>query len=1098
MKQAVCIWILLFCFCLSAEGQSRGTITGVVTDPAGASVPNAKVRVSAPSIGLARETTTNENGYFTAPSLPAGNYDIAVEAPGFKSLFRSGIRLDADAVLNLPLQLEIGQVTERVEVTGEAPLVETAHGEVSRMVTQQQLQNFALPGRNPFYMLGIMPGVVSRYGNFMTDFRGGSYSMGGLQINGQRKDTNFISVDGINNGRTRDGVQQNNILGVDFIEEVKIHTTHFAPEFGRNTGAQIHFVTRRGTQDFHLSAYEFYFSDTMAACPYIVGCAAKPRIRYHNYGYTLGGPIYWPGKFNADRTKLFFFVGLEGRYNSGSNQKLSIVPTTQERNGDFSASALKPVDPDTRAPFPGHIIPAARISTLGKALQKIYPDPNYSGPGGNYYAFRSQPTESWDQIYRVDYNIKPNWQLTFRAMPGIQDFTSWFDNTGNSIPLFRVNRKRYGDNYVLTLNTTLDPRTVNELSFGYSAYREGFTILDEGVKRSTYGISFAPLFAINNPTRIPNVSITGYTGIGSGNISKVRTPTWILRENFMKILGAHTLKAGLYWESMNMNEVNNPNDNGSFSFGLSAANPRNSGNPWANALLGNFDAYSETGPSAQTVYKAFDREFYVQDSWRVNRRLSVEYGLRWAFISPWGAKWNNVVAFMAHFWDPAKAPQVAPNGAIVPGTGDPYNGLVLPGSGFPESAKGRVAVYDDPAVRALFRGIPSKFHPLRKNNLQPRFSFAWDVFGNGKLAVRGGAGIFHSVTGIAYSGWYLGARAPLTLAATVTNGHADNPGSGIPNTTRFPIDAGALPGEYEIPTMYNYSFGIQTIAPWKTQLDISYVGNSGRHLSFSRPINFLTPEQQAAHQGVDLRPFLPYRGLGGISIVEPSVTSSYNSLQVAARRRTGQLTYAVSYTLGKIIGFGNEGVAGGMQDPLNLRAERSELEESRRHWLVISHTWDLPWYKNQRGWLGRIAGGWSVSGVWTFSTGRLFGPSVTSVARGVATRPNVVGEWYLPPEERSLFRYFRTEAFARPPDWTYGNAGKWIIRGPGSYDLSAFALKDVRILEKMRIQLRLEAFNALNHMNLESINTQLGNRAFGQVSGVGAQRYLQIGAKLLW
>jgi len=732
-------------------------------------------------------------------------------------------------------------------VTGEAPLVETAHGEVSRMVTQQQLQNFALPGRNPFYMLGIMPGVVSRYGNFMTDFRGGSYSMGGLQINGQRKDTNFISVDGINNGRTRDGVQQNNILGVDFIEEVKIHTTHFAPEFGRNTGAQIHFVTRRGTQDFHLSAYEFYFSDTMAACPYIVGCAAKPRIRYHNYGYTLGGPIYWPGKFNADRTKLFFFVGLEGRYNSGSNQKLSIVPTTQERNGDFSASALKPVDPDTRAPFPGHIIPAARISTLGKALQKIYPDPNYSGPGGNYYAFRSQPTESWDQIYRVDYNIKPNWQLTFRAMPGIQDFTSWFDNTGNRIPLFRVNRKRYGDNYVLTLNTTLDPRTVNELSFGYSAYREGFTILDEGVKRSTYGISFAPLFAINNPTRIPNVSITGYTGIGSGNISKVRTPTWILRENFMKILGAHTLKAGLYWESMNMNEVNNPNDNGSFSFGLSAANPRNSGNPWANALLGNFDAYSETGPSAQTVYKAFDREFYVQDSWRVNRRLSVEYGLRWAFISPWGAKWNNVVAFMAHFWDPAKAPQVAPNGAIVPGTGDPYNGLVLPGSGFPESAKGRVAVYDDPAVRALFRGIPSKFHPLRKNNLQPRFSFAWDVFGNGKLAVRGGAGIFHSVTGIAYSGWYLGARAPLTLAATVTNGHADNPGSGIPNTTQFPINAGALPGEYEIPTMYNYSFGIQTIAPWKTQLDISYVGNSGRHLSFSRPINFLTPEQQAAH-----------------------------------------------------------------------------------------------------------------------------------------------------------------------------------------------------------------------------------------------------------
>ncbi len=482
----------------------------------------------------------------------------------------------------------------------------------------------------------------------------------------------------------------------------------------------------------------------------------------------------------------------------------------------------------------------------------------------------------------------------------------------------------------------------------------------------------------------------------------------------------------------------------------------------------------------------------------MNRRLSVEYGLRWAFISPWGAKSNNVVAFMERFWDPAKAPQVAANGSIVPGTGDIYNGLVLPGSGFPESARGRVAVYDDPAVRALFRGIPAKFHPLRKNNLQPRLSFAWDVLGNGKLAVRAGAGIFHGVTGIAYSGWYLGARAPLTLAATVTNGHADNPGSGVLSTTRFPIDAGALPAEYKMPTMYNYSFGIQTLLPYQTQLDVSYVGNSGRHLSRARPLNFLTPQQQAAHQGVDLRPFLPYRGLGGITIVEPAATSSYNSLQLAARRRTGQITYAVSYTLGKIIGYGNEGVASGFQNPLNIRADRSELEESRRHWLVISHTWELPWHKSQRGLLGRLAGGWSLSGVWTLATGRLFGPTVTAVARGVATRPDVVGPWYLPKSERTLFRYFNTAGFVRPPDWTYCNAGRWIIRGPGSVDLSAFALKDIAVLENMRVQLRLEAFNAMNHMNLESINTQLGHRSFGQVSGTGAPRYLQIGAKFIW
>jgi len=1091
--------ILVALLGVSLFAQNRGTISGEVVDASGASVPGAKITVSAPAIGLTREATSSERGFFTVPALPFGDYEVRVEAAGFKSLIRSGVRLDADAVLSLKLPLEVGQLTQTVEVTADAPLVETSNGEVSRMITQQQLQNFALPGRNPFYMLGIMPGVISRYGNFMTDFRGTSYSMGGLQINGQRKDMNFIAVDGINNGRNRDGVQQNSIMGVDFIEEVKVQTTHYAPEYGRSTGAQINFMTRRGTQDFHGSAYEFFFSDSMAACPYVVGCASMPRIRYHNYGFTVGGPVYIPKMWNAEKDKLFFFVGLETRRNSGSNQKLSLVPTTLERSGNFSASAVKPKDPATGQPFPGNIIPVSRITEFGKSLQKLYPDPNYTGPGGNYYAFNNQPTNSNDIIYRLDYRIKPNWQLSLRALPGHQNFTSVFDNTGNNIPLFEAFRDRKGNNYVLTLNTVINPRTINELSYGYSDYREDFRLIGDGIKRSTWGFTFPEVFPGNRLDRIPNVSITGLQGIsGSGHPSFARTPTFVLRENFSKIMGSHTLKAGLYWESMNMNELNQANDNGSFSFGSSSSNPKNSGNPWANALLGNFDSYSESSSPVQTIYKSFARELYVQDSWRMNRRLSLEYGLRWAFIAPWYARDNNLVAFMQQFWSASKAPQVAANGSIVPGTGDPYNGLVLPGSGWPDSAKGRLPQVNDQAITALFRGVPRGFNPLRKTNFQPRLSVAWDVFGNGRLAVRAGAGIFHGVTGIAYSGWYLGARPPLTQVTSISNGIADNPSSGIPNTTQFPIDAGSLPTDYKMPTMYNYSFGIQTLLPYKTQLDISYVGNSGRHLSFARPLNFLTPEQQAANQGVDLRRFLPYRGLNGLNLVEPSATSSYNSMQLAVRRRTGDLTYALSYTLGKIIGFGNEGIASGIQDPLNVRAERSELEESRRHYMVLSHTYELPWYKSQTGFLGRILGGWSVSGVWTLTSGRLFAPSLTAVARQVASRPDLVGDWYLEPDQRSLFQYFNTTAFARPKDWTYGNSGKWIIRGPGSVDLSAFALKNIRIVERVRVQLRLEAFNAMNHMNLGGFNTQLGNRAFGQINDIGAPRYLQIGGKVIW
>ncbi len=1088
------VWLALVAAVVHA--QDHGTISGTVTDPSGSVVPSAKVTVAARAIAIEHTVNTNEGGFFAVLSLPVGEYDVVVQAQGFKTLTRAGLRLDGGEAVNLNLQLEVGQITDKVEVNTTAPPVETSNGEVSRLVTMQQLQDFSLAGRNSYYMLGIMPGVVSRYGNFSTDFRGFSYSMGGLQINGQRKDTNFVTVDGISNTNSKDGVTQNNIVGVDFVEELNVETTHYAPENGRTTGAQIAYTTRRGTQDFHFTAFEFFFSEAFAAQQYIIG--GRPHLRYHDFGVTIGGPLYIPGKFNSQKNKLFFFVGFEGRRTPGFKQSFSNVPTAAEKGGDFSASAIKPIDYTTKAPFPGNIIPASRISGFGAYLKRLLPDPNYVGPGGNYYTSATQPTDSLDQIYRLDYRFSPKWQIGGRFMPGSNESTSPL--AFNPIPLFTAFDQRYGDSAAVTVTTTISPSTINEVDLGYSAYREQVGTSGDGAFRSTYGLSFPAVYSINHPVRIPVTLISGYLTTNGGGYNKQATPTFTLRENFSKVRGSHVIKAGLYVEQMTYNQLNTASDNGAFQFSSTASNPRNSRNPFANALLGFFDAYQEGGPGVQTVYQAYDREMYIQDSWRVSRRFSLEYGLRYALISPWSTKWNNTVAFMPQFWDPAKAPQVV-KGVVVPGSGNIYNGLVMPGSGFPTSANGRVPQYSDPAIQALFRGLPDGYNPLRKTNFEPRLSFAWDVFGTGRLSVRGGAGVFNGVTPIGNSAWNLGARAPLTLSSTVLLGTTDNPGAGIPYNPLTPIDAGALPVDYKIPTVYNYSFGVQTLLPYQTMLDVSYVGNAGRHLSWARPLNFLTPAQQAqvdATPGTDYRSFLPYRGFNSISLVEPSATSSYNSLQVTASRRTGNLTYSAAYTLGKIIGYGNEGIAGGFQDPLNIRADRSELEESRRHNLVLTHSYDLPWFKSQKGILGRIAGGWTISGMWIINSGRLYGVSMTGAPGQIASRPNLVGDWQLPADQRTIYRWFNTAAFARPAPYTYGNLGKWVLRGPGTFTTSAFALKNIRVVEKLTLQARIEAFNAMNHMDLQDINTNMGTPQFGQIGGVGTPRYFQLGLKLIY
>lgn len=355
-----------------------GGVRGWVSDPQGAPISGARIVIHSDS--LQRETRSNEKGSYWFPDLPADAYTIHVSHPGFASAESQPLAVAVGASLTADFGLSLLGRSDTITVT--APLVELNHGEAARVLTSHELKNTGLSGRNAFLALALLPGVAARAGYFQGDFRGFSQSTGAVQINGQRKDTTLVMLDGINHTEPRAMTRTNSNPGVDFVEEVTVLTTHYAAEYGRTTGAQVHYITRRGGRNFHAAAWEYLLHDKLNAQQYVTG--GRPRNRYHNFGWTAGGPIL--------PQRLFFFAGQEFRRLGGFEQRIVTVPTLLERRRDFSQSAVRPVDPLAgNTPFPNDTIPASRMSGFGQALLGIYPEPNWTGLGGNFYSIRALP-----------------------------------------------------------------------------------------------------------------------------------------------------------------------------------------------------------------------------------------------------------------------------------------------------------------------------------------------------------------------------------------------------------------------------------------------------------------------------------------------------------------------------------------------------------------------------------------------------------------------------------------------------------------------------------------------------------------------------------
>ena len=1132
MKLAARLACLLFFFSVLSYSQNvSSSLQGMVVDPSGAPVPGAGCTLTSRATGLARSAQSAADGSVTFLNLAPGAYDLAVQAPGFRMLEMKGIDLTASELRTLgQLKLQLGEVRQAVSVTAESAPIQLGSGERSGTIDANQLNDVAIRGRDVFDLFGVLPGVVDTATSRESISRN---ALGGIFVNGTRETQKNATVDGVTNMDTGANGALHYEPNMDSIQEVKILTSGYPAEFGRNSGAVITMVTKSGQKQFRGTAYDFYRHESLNANSFFnnrTGTVKAP-YRYRITGYSLGGPILLPGRFNAAKDRLFFFFSQEftaNRVDQGT--RFVWMPTEAERAGDFSKSVdlngalLRVNDPLTGQQFPGNQIPANRINPLGQAILKFFPLPNYVDPdprqanARNYRATYSGGYPRRQEMVRVDANLRPSITLFYRFFNDKDlQYLPWGHWVAGSVNylLTPVQFNRPGGGQVLRLTSTLSPTLVNEFTFGRSQNSlHGDLSNPDAANRSLLGN--VPQWYQDGPSTkpyIPNLVFGGQPAnapnAGLGNIPYENwNHIYTFVDNLSKVWRTHQLKTGAYIEHTGKYQVGNPNYRGAFDFTRDANNPFDTGHSFGNALLGQFRTYSEGTARLDADWWFWNVEWYVQDNWRVNKRLTLDVGLRFCHLPPTTDRNLTMATFDPRYYDPKKAPVLymptrntaGQRVAVDPLTGKTESsaliGLFVPGSG--DYANGsRVGGKD---------GYPAGLYTTPWLALAPRFGFAWDVFGKGKTAVRGGFGIFRDRP-IGNPTYNTNGNPPVSYTPALWYGdlatYAQAAGVMGPSNVSALLEPGKQP------MTMKYNFGIQQRLG-RTAVDVSYVGSVSRHLLVTRNINPIPMFARFDPRNLDpTQPgrylpdnFLrPYTGYGNISLAEFSSSSNYNSLQMSAQRRLSRgLQFGVAYTWSKTLGAASLDL-NEISPYFPARSwNYGPLSFDRTHMFVVNYIYSLPklgakfhlsaW--NPVTW---VLDNWQISGITSFLSGAPFTPALVASDSADITgstegaRITVVGDPKLSKEEKTFYRNFKTEVFQRTPTKSFGNVGVGILRGPGrnNWDISVSKRIPLRS-ERRYVQFRGELFNAWNHTQFSGINST------GRFDAASRQTDLNFGA----
>jgi len=1089
-----------------------GRISGTITDSTNAAIPSATVKITNMGTGSVRTAITDQNGFFVATNLPVGDYSMTVEHQGFKKATKTGYNLIADGRLTVDFTLETGSVSESVQIVAAAgETVNSTSGEVGRVIDRAQVQDLALNGRNYLQLTTLIPGAPLLTDDplaLMTD-------LGVNQpINGNRGNTNLLTVDGGFNLDSGSNNSQINNVGIDFISEVSIKTSNFSSEFGRNSGASINVVTRSGGNQFHGSAFEYLRNDKLDANNFFNKARAveiaKPVLRYNDFGWSFGGPI--------KKDKFFFFGGMEWkrirRFTASTGRS---IPTRAERLGDFSARSTVFLKDPTKAGtcsatvqtacFPNpKVLPANLITPDGKALAAVYTAMEQRAvsyvdtPTANNAVYQEpNPFNVRQDIIRLDYRFNDQHTIYGRYLHDdyvlIAPFGTFIDSQLPTIPTLR---DRPSPSYQVGHTWTISPTLINEVKANASWNGQRIPPVGDLWKRSTYGFSFAQLYTGGGrfEDSIPNVNVNGFATFSGAAASLISPTTDIaFSDNLSWVRGEHTLKIGLQYIRNRKDQNGRSLYAGNVTFNATG-NPNSTGNAFADALIGNFRTYQEFSIDPIGFFRFNQIEAYVNDSWRVNRKLSLELGVRYAHGTPTYTQANNIVNFDPALYDPTKAVTLNLNGTIDTSKGgNRYNGLIIAGSGVPQSELGRVPNGNSPVVLAVPTGAPRGLYDAQ-HIFMPRIGFAFTPTSDNKTAIRGGFGFFYDKPegNIIFSSANI---PPFTDSAQFENGNLSNIRGGAAAAAAPFSDINTIDPHLVLPYVMSYSLSVQRELPWGIFGEAAYVGNQARHLLRQPDINQATFETLRANaalptaQRASTNTLRPYKGYSAIRARLSDSNSNYNALQLYAAKRKGDLTMTVSYTWSKTLAD-TSGNGDNPEDPFNRRFNYGPTSFDRRHIFVTTYTYRLPFFRRSHALLQNTLGGWEVSGIMRKQTGAYLTPTGNSSIGG--RRADATGQDVAGP--KTLAEWFNKAAFVNPPDTRRGTAGIGVIEGPGRHLWDLSLRKRFAIRESVNLQFQADFFNAWNMVNLNNPNVDANNASYGTINGAAPGRNIQLALKL--